>query len=160
MSASFKRLSASFIAIILVGCATKESTKQVKQEPAKVIEGTFKASSLSQAKNKLMTACSNNRLFIKTDAGVVTCETKTLTGTRDRELELVVNDAYATDIREVFEFELTEQGADILVKANSFARYKAPVSVLEANQVRKRNLIDDVATEFLKKLLNQAGAAY
>lgn len=159
---SSKILSASLLVLILTGCSTTkpDAPKVVKEEPSRMIDATLKSASVSQAKNQLMAGCSSNNLLIKTDAKVVTCETKKPIPSRDRELTAAVKDEFATDIREVFEFTLTEQEGDIQIKANSFARFQSPVSVTSANQIKKRNLIDDQAVGTLKKILDQAGATY
>jgi len=160
MHQSLKLAATSLVAMMLVGCGTKESSQPVKQEPAKIVEAVFKSTTISQAKNMLLGACSNNKLAIKSESKVVTCETRNLISRRERELTLAIDDAYASDIREVFEFTLTEQGPDVQVKANSFAKYQAPISVMSANQTRQRNLLDETADATLKKLLTQAGAKY
>ena len=160
MHPAIKTLSALSVAFALAGCGTNEPPKPAKPEPARAIDGTFKASSLAHAKNLLMSSCSANNLSMKSDKNVITCEVKNPTRPRDRELTQAVNDEYATNIREVYEFTLTEQGSDVGVKANSFARYMAPVSVMSASQVRTRNLLDDASYDLLKKILNQAEVSY
>lgn len=157
-----KILSASLLALMLSGCGTTEpdAPKVVKEEPARMIDATLKSATISQAKNQLMAGCSSNNLLIKTDTKVVTCETKKPIPSRDRELTAAVRDEFATDIREVFEFTLTEQGGNIQIKANSFARFQSPVSVTSANLVKKRNLLDDQAISTLKSILDKAGATY
>ena len=143
----------------LGGCSSTSEPQKAKVEPTRTVEAQFKGASLALAKNKVMSACSSANLSVKTEPLVVTCETRNLTGARERELTLVVNDEFASDIREVFEFTLAEQGADVQVKANSLARYQAPVSVMSPNKIKNRNLLDDQAEQILKKLLTQAGAS-
>jgi hypothetical protein len=153
------RLIVLVVLAALGGCSSTNEPKKAKVEPTRTVEALFKGSSLALAKNKIMGACSSANLTIKTEPLVVTCETRKLAGSRERELTLVVNDEFASDIREVFEFTLTAQGTNVQVKANSLARYQAPVSVMSPNKIKNRNLLDDQAEQTLKNLLTEAGAS-
>jgi hypothetical protein len=152
------RLSLLILLAALGGCSSTSEPEKAKVQPSRTVEVVFKGTSLAQAKNKIMSACSSAGLMIKTEPLVVTCETRNLAGTRERELTLVVNDEFASDIREVFEFTLAAQGQDAQVKANSLVRYQAPVSVMSPNKIKNLNLLDDQAEQALRKLLTQAGA--
>lgn len=153
------RLSLFVLLAALGGCSSTSEPQKVKVEPTRTVETVFKGSSVALVKNKIMGACSSAKLTVKSEPLVVTCETRNLAGTRERELTLIVNDEFASDIREVFEFTLVGQGNDVLVKANSLARYQAPVSVLSPNKIKNRNILDDQAEQSLRKLLTQAGAS-
>lgn len=153
------RLALLVLFAALGGCSSINEPQQIKEEPTRTVEAIFKNTSTDLAKNKMMSACSSANLIVTTKPLVVTCENRKLTGTREKELDLVVNDEFASDIREVFAFTLVEQSMDVQIKANSLTRYQTPVSVLSPNRIKTRNLLDEHAERALKKLLTQAGAS-
>lgn len=149
-------LAASLTALALTGCSSTKEPKPVKEPASRPAQASFQAKSSPQVKAMLMSSCSKNRLDIKTELRAVECTTKDLSGARLRVVTNAVNDEFATDIREVIQFTLTEQNGDTQVVANIFARYLSPVSVLSGPETKKRFLLDDASFDMLQKVLDQA----
>lgn len=144
--------------LLILGCSSNDSAKEVKVSPARPTQMTFQSMSIAQAKNSIMGACSTNRLTIQTASAEVTCFQKEFSATRKREIERLVNDEYATNIQIVTQFKILEIGRDMSVSANTYMQYLAPVSVMSGPQSRTRNLLDDISYNEMTQLLEQAAA--
>ena len=142
--------------MLIVGCSTKNEPKPVKIEPSRSAEVIIQATSISQAKNNVMSACSTKRLQIHTTLNEVTCTFSDLTGSRKRDIERFVDDEFATNIQIVTKFKLTDQAANVNVTANTYVQYLAPLSVLSGPQITTRNLLDDISFNDMSVLLELA----
>ena len=157
MKQSLPRLASMTMTLVLIaGCSSKSEPKIPKVEPSRPAEVVIQATSISQAKNNIMSACSAKRLQIQTTRDEVTCARNELSGSRKREIERLVNDEFATNIQIVTQFKLLEQGAQVSVAANTYVQYLAPMSVLSGPQTRTRNLVDDLSFNEMSALLEQA----
>ena len=142
--------------VLIMGCSTKDELKPAKIEPSRSAEVVIHATSITQAKINIMSACSDKRLQILTSTDEVTCTFSDLSGARKRDIERLVNDEFATNIQIVTKFKLTEQATNVNVNANIYVQYLAPMSVLAGPQARTRNLLDDVSFNEMSALLEQA----
>ena len=142
--------------LLVMGCSTKDEPKPAKIEPSRPAEVVIQATSISQAKINIMSACSAKRLQILTTTDEVTCTLNDLSGLRKRDIERLVNDEYATNFQIVTKFKLAEQATSVNVKANIYVQYLAPISVMSGPQARTRNLLDDVSFNEMSALLEQA----
>jgi hypothetical protein len=157
MNQKLPRLASMMMLLLLiVGCGTKDDFKPAKIEPSRPVEVVIEATSLSQAKNNIMSACSAKRLQITTTTDEVTCTFNDLSGSRKRDIERFINDEYATNIQIVTKFKLLDQVTNVNVKANIYVQFLAPVSVMSGPQTRTRNLLDDVSFNDMSALLEQA----
>ncbi len=159
MSYISKTLVLLMATLALAACSSKEPNKADKPLPARTVESTFKAMTLVASKNSLMGACSANHLQIQSTQMEVLCLQNDIRGSRQRDVERVVDDEYATKIQIVMQFKLQEKDGNISVVANTYAQYLAPVSVMSGLQPRTKNLLDDISFEAMKALLIQAGAS-
>ncbi len=157
MNQTLPRLASMLMTLLLIaGCSSKGEPKAPKVEPSRPGEATIQATSISQAKNNIMSACSAQRLQIQTTRDEVTCARNEISGLRKRDIERFVNDEFATNIQIVTQFKLKEQGAEVSIAANTYVQYLAPMSVLSGPQTRTRNLVDDLSFNEMSALLEQA----
>jgi hypothetical protein len=142
--------------VLITGCSTKDELKTPKIEASRPAEVVIQATSISQAKNNIMSACSGKRLQIQTTKDEVTCALNDFSGSRKRDIERLVNDDFATNIQIITKFKLTEQGPNVSVAANIYVQYLAPLSVTSGPQTRTRNLLDDISFNDMSVLLDQS----
>lgn len=154
-----KSLALLLATLTLAACGGKEVVKVEIPVPTRTVESTFNAMTLIQSKNNLMGACSSNHLQVQTTQTEVLCLQNDIKGTRQRDVERVVNDEFATKIQLVMQFKLQDQNGTVRVAATTYVQYLAPVSVLSGLQTRTKNLLDDISYNEMKAVLLQAGAS-
>lgn len=143
-------VSAVLATVVLAGCGS--STPKVP--PSRPLLATFAATSTGDAKIQLMAACSKKGLQIQSSEFSVTCTRTTDDYYRDLMLNRFINDEYASNIKEQIVFDLLPRGSDVRVVARTYALYTVPVSITEAAQVRKRDLVDDETYTLMQNLLH------
>ena len=157
MNQRLPRLASTIMTLLLImGCSTREEPRAAKTEPARPAQVVIQATSISQAKNNIMSACSAKRLQIQTTKDEVSCILNEVSGSRKRDIERLVNDEFATNLQIVTKFKLTEQATNVDIQANTYVQYLAPVSVTSGPQTRTRNLLDDLSFNDMSVLLEQA----
>ena len=134
---------------VMAGCGS--STPKVP--PSRPLLATFAASSVGDAKTQLMAACSTKGLRIQSTEFSVTCTRTTDDYYRDQMLNRVVDDEYASNIKEQIVFDLLPRGSDVRVVARTYALYLVPVSITESREVRKRDLVDDETYKLMQNLI-------
>lgn len=159
MSYISKTLAVLMATLIVAACSSKDSNKADKPLPIRTVESSFKTMTLVQSKNSLMGACSTNHLQIQSTQTEVLCLQNDIRGSRQRDVERVVDDEYATKIQIVMQFKLQQKDGNVSVIANTYAQYLAPVSVMSGLQPRTKNLLDDLSFDAMKAILLQAGAS-
>ena len=147
-------MSAALATIALAGCGSSAPTAP----PSRPLLATFAASSTGDAKTQLMAACSKKGLRIQSTEFSVTCTRTTDDYYRDQMLDRVINDEYASNIKEQIIFDLLPRGIDVRVVARTYALYTVPVSITEVAQVRKRDLVDDETYKLLQNLIQMTKA--
>ena len=143
-------VSAVLATVVLAGCGS--STPKVP--PSRPLLATFAATSTGDATIQLMAACSKKGLQIQSSEFSVTCTRTTDDYYRDLMLNRFINDEYASNIKEQIVFDLLPRGSDVRVVARTYALYTVPVSITEAAQVRKRDLVDDETYTLMQNLLH------
>ena len=147
-------ISAALATAALAGCGS--STPEAP--PSRPLLATFTAASTGDAKTQLMAACSKKGLRIQSTEFSVTCTRITDDYYRDLLLNRVVNDEYATNIKEQIVFDLLPRGSDVRVVARTYALYAVPVSITEVAQIRKRDLVDDETYKLMQNLVQMTKA--
>ena len=146
--------SAALATFVLAGCGS--STPKVP--PSRPLLATFATASVGDAKTQLMAACSKKGLRIQSTEFSVTCTRTTDDFYRDEMLNRVIDDEYAANIKEQIVFDLMPRGSDVRVVARTYALYTVPVSITEAVQLRKRDLVDDETYKMLQNLIQMTKA--
>ena len=141
-------MSAALATIALAGCGSSAPTAP----PSRPLLAT------GDAKTQLMAACSKKGLRIQSTEFSVTCTRTTDDYYRDQMLDRVINDEYASNIKEQIIFDLLPRGSDVRVVARTYALYTVPVSITEVAQVRKRDLVDDETYKLLQNLIQMTKA--
>ena len=147
-------VSAALATALLSGCGSSEP----KAPPSRPLLATFMATTTGDAKTQLMAACSQKGLRIQSTELSVTCTRTTDAYYRDLMLNRVVNDEFATNIRELIVFDLIPRGNDVRVVGRTYAQYTTPVSITSANEVRKRDLVDDETYTLMQNLIRMTKA--
>ena len=142
-------LSALLACVMLAGCGS--STPKVP--PSRPLLATFAASTPGDVKTQLMAACSTKGLRIQSTEFSVTCTRITDDYYRDQMLNRVINDEFASNIKEQIIFDLLPRGSDVRVVARTYALYTVPVSITETAQVRKRDLVDDETYKLMQDMI-------
>ena len=147
-------LSAALATVVLAGCGSSTPTAP----PSRPLLATFTAASTGDAKTQLMAACSKKGLRVQTTEFSVTCTRTTDDFYRDEMLNRVVNDEYASNIKEQIVFDLLPRGSEVRVVARTYALYLVPVSITEVAQVRKRDVVDDETYKLMQNLVQMTKA--
>ena len=147
-------LSTALATAFQSGCGS--STPKVP--PSRPLLATFTAASAGDAKTQLMGACSKKGLRIQSTEFSVTCTRTTDDYYRDLMLNRVVNDEYATNIREQIVFDLMPRGDDVRVVGRTYAQFTVPVSITASNEVRRRDLVDDATYKMMQNLIQMTKA--
>ncbi|MDO9026010.1 hypothetical protein [Zwartia sp.] len=152
-------LGATILAL-LVGCSSPDKPKVVKEMPERPAVAVFKGMSNVQVKNSLMSACSQDRLYIQPDLNEVTCVRHKLNSEREQMLINIVNDEYARRITDNVKFVITTEGRDVRVVGNAYVQYASPLGIeIDAgSDIKRVNLIDNASFSLLENILKQAGA--
>lgn len=142
-------VSAALVTALLSGCGSS----QPKAPPSRPLLATFSAATTGDVKTQLMAACAKNGLRVQSTELTVTCTRTTDAYYRDLMMNRVIDDEYATNIRELIVFDLIPRGNDVRVVGRTYAQYTAPVSLTAANEVRKRDLVDDETYILMQNLI-------